>query len=62
MPFAYPQPCVDDGTLRLYDLSTFKVLKAVRGLGAEVASVVSSQKSPHEAFASCGRQVVFTLL
>jgi WD40 repeat protein len=57
-----PSAFVDDGTLRLYDLSTFKVLKAVRGLGAEIASVVSLPKSPYEVFASCGQQVAFTLL
>ncbi|KAF8735152.1 hypothetical protein AX14_002657 [Amanita brunnescens Koide BX004] len=29
-----------DGTLRVYDLSTFKVIKAVRNLGSEVSSII----------------------
>ncbi|KAF8912110.1 WD40-repeat-containing domain protein [Gymnopilus junonius] len=34
----------DDGSFRIYDLSAFKVLKGVRGLGAEVSSIVCVKK------------------
>ncbi|KIM48722.1 hypothetical protein M413DRAFT_15055 [Hebeloma cylindrosporum] len=38
----------DDGSLRVYDLSSFKVLKAIRGLGAEVSSVVCVKRPGSE--------------
>ncbi|KAK0490864.1 hypothetical protein IW261DRAFT_1547159 [Armillaria novae-zelandiae] len=50
----------DDGTLRVYDLSTFKVLKAVRGLGSEVSSIVCVKRPSsdlRDAWVACGTQV-----
>ena len=38
----------DDGSLRVYDLSSFKVLKAIRGLGAEVSSVICVKRPGSE--------------
>ncbi|PPQ87974.1 hypothetical protein CVT25_001053 [Psilocybe cyanescens] len=38
----------DDGSLRVYDLSSFKVLKAVRGLGDEVSSIVCMKRPGSE--------------
>lgn len=38
----------DDGSLRVYDLSTFKVLKAVRGLGNEVSSIICIKRPGSE--------------
>jgi len=38
----------DDGSLRIYDLSSHKVLKAVRGLGAEVSSIVCMKRTGSE--------------
>ena len=31
---------LDDGILRVYDLSTFKVIKAVRNMGCEISSII----------------------
>src|SRR5260221_11936810 len=36
---------IDDGTLRVYDLSSFRVIKAIRGLGAEVSSIVCIKRT-----------------
>ena len=36
---------IDDGTLRVYDLSTFRVIKAIRGLGEEVSSIVCMKRT-----------------
>ncbi|KAK0453471.1 WD40-repeat-containing domain protein [Armillaria borealis] len=50
----------DDGTLRVYDLSTFKVLKAVRGLGSEVSSIVCVKRPEsdlRDAWIACGTRV-----
>ncbi|KAF9558000.1 hypothetical protein CPC08DRAFT_736537 [Agrocybe pediades] len=38
----------DDGSLRVYDLSSFKVLKAIRGLGAEVSSIICVKRPGSE--------------
>ncbi|KAF8163623.1 WD40-repeat-containing domain protein [Crassisporium funariophilum] len=38
----------DDGSLRLYDLSSLKVLKAVRGLGGEVSSIICVKRAGSE--------------
>lgn len=38
----------DDGSLRVYDLSTFKTIKAVRGLGAEVSSIICVKRAGSE--------------
>uniref|UniRef100_A0A8H8CP61 Uncharacterized protein n=1 Tax=Psilocybe cubensis TaxID=181762 RepID=A0A8H8CP61_PSICU len=38
----------DDGSLRVYDLSSYKVLKAVRGLGGEVSSIVCMKRPGSE--------------
>ncbi|KAG6810284.1 hypothetical protein H0H92_012582 [Tricholoma furcatifolium] len=38
----------DDGSLRVYDLSSFRVLKAVRGIGAEVSSLVCVKRPASE--------------
>ncbi|KDR73652.1 hypothetical protein GALMADRAFT_280791 [Galerina marginata CBS 339.88] len=50
----------DDGSLRVYDLSSFKVLKAVRGLGAEVSSIVCMKKAGsdlRDAWIAHGKQI-----
>ncbi|KAJ3850747.1 WD40-repeat-containing domain protein [Lentinula lateritia] len=50
----------DDGTLRVYDLSSFKVLKAVRGLKNEVSSIACFKRSGSEfrdAWVACGNQI-----
>jgi len=39
---------IDDGTLRVYDLSTFRVIKAIRGLEAEVSSIVCIKRTGSE--------------
>ncbi|KAF9479303.1 WD40 repeat-like protein [Pholiota conissans] len=38
----------DDGSFRVYDLSSYKVIKAVRALGAEVSSIVCVKKPGSE--------------
>ena len=43
-----PNICADDGSLRVYDLSSYKVLKAVRGLGAEVSSIICVKRAGSE--------------
>ncbi|KAF5386665.1 hypothetical protein D9615_001565 [Tricholomella constricta] len=51
----------DDGSLRVYDLSTFKVIKAARGLGAEVSSLVCVKRSGSElrdVWLASGRRVI----
>jgi len=51
----------DDGILRVYDLSSFKVLKAVRGLGAEVSSIICVKRSGSElrdAWVGCGKRIM----
>ncbi|KAK0498629.1 WD40-repeat-containing domain protein [Armillaria luteobubalina] len=50
----------DDGTLRVYDLSTFKVLKAIRGLGSEVSSIVCVKRPGsdlRDVWIACGTRV-----
>lgn len=39
---------LDDGSLRIYDLSSYKVLKAVRAIGAEVSSIVCVKRPGSE--------------
>ncbi|KIK59606.1 hypothetical protein GYMLUDRAFT_169355 [Collybiopsis luxurians FD-317 M1] len=49
-----------DGTLRLYDLSSFKVLKAVRGLKDEISSIACLKRPETElrdAWVACGNHV-----
>lgn len=56
---------LDDGSLRVYDLSSFKVLKAVRGLGAEVSSIVCMKKPGsdlRDAWVAHGKNVSSTLV
>ncbi|PFH51725.1 hypothetical protein AMATHDRAFT_141950 [Amanita thiersii Skay4041] len=51
----------DDGTLRIYDLSKFKVIKAVRDLGDEVASIVCVKRRGSElrdAWVACGTTIM----
>ncbi|KAK7054664.1 hypothetical protein VNI00_003127 [Paramarasmius palmivorus] len=50
----------DDGTLRLYDLSTFKVLKAIRGFPAEISSIACQKRSgveSRDAWVACGQKI-----
>lgn len=50
-----------DGSLRVYDLSSLKVIKAVRGLGAEVSSIVCVKRTGSElrdAWLACGSRVM----
>ncbi|KAF8643822.1 hypothetical protein AX16_008840 [Volvariella volvacea WC 439] len=50
----------EDGTLRVYNLSTYKVIKAVRGLNAAIPSIVCVKRSGSElrdAWISCGKSV-----
>ncbi|KAJ3760327.1 WD40-repeat-containing domain protein [Lentinula raphanica] len=49
-----------DGTLRVYDLSSYKVLKAVRGLKNEVSSIACLKRPGSEtrdAWVACGHQI-----
>lgn len=51
----------EDGILRVYDLSSFKVLKAIRGLGAEVSSIICVKRPGSElrdAWLACGTRVM----
>ena len=55
---------IEDGTLRVYDLSSFKVLKAVRGLSAEVSSIICVKRPGSElrdAWLGCGKRVCLFL-
>jgi hypothetical protein len=50
----------DDGSLRVYGQSSLKVLKAVRGLGSEISSVVpvnTTQKEIGDVWLACGQCV-----
>lgn len=50
-----------DGSLRVYDLSTYKVVKAVKGLGAEISSIVCVKRSGSElrdAWVGCGKEIL----
>ncbi|TFK63229.1 hypothetical protein BDN72DRAFT_826806 [Pluteus cervinus] len=50
-----------DGSLRVYDLSTFKVVKAIKGLGSEVSSIVCVKRPSSElrdAWVGCGKQIL----
>uniref|UniRef100_A0A0W0F817 WD40 repeat-like protein n=1 Tax=Moniliophthora roreri TaxID=221103 RepID=A0A0W0F817_MONRR len=50
----------DDGTLRLYDLSTYRVLKAIRNLPAEVSSIVCQKRAgvdSRDAWIACGQKI-----
>ena len=38
----------EEGSLRVYDLSSYKVIKAIRSLGAEVSSVVCLKRPGSE--------------
>lgn len=52
---------LDDGSVRVYDLSSFKVVKAIRGLGAEVSSIVCFKRPGSElrdAWLGCGKRVI----
>lgn len=45
----------------MYDLSSFKVLKAIRGLGAEVSSIICVKRPGSElrdAWLACGTRVM----
>ncbi|KAG5642878.1 hypothetical protein DXG03_001920 [Asterophora parasitica] len=56
-----PTRPLDDGSLRVYDLSTFKVIKAVRGLGAEVSSLACVKRPGSElrdVWLASGRRVL----
>ncbi|KAJ7905683.1 WD40-repeat-containing domain protein [Mycena olivaceomarginata] len=49
----------DDGSLRVYDLSSFKVCKAIRGLPAEISSVCCFKRPGshlRDIWLACGRQ------
>ncbi|KAF9265579.1 hypothetical protein L218DRAFT_147283 [Marasmius fiardii PR-910] len=51
----------DDGTVRLYDLATYKVSKAIRGLKSEVSSIACFERSGVEwsdAWIACGRKIL----
>lgn len=51
---------VDDGSLRVYDLSTNKVSKAIRGLSGEVSSIICVKRPGSElrdAWVAHGRMV-----
>ena len=55
---------IDDGSLRVYDLSTFKVLKAVKGLGSEVSSIICIKRPSSElrdAWVAHGKRVCLSL-
>lgn len=57
---AYRVWAKDDGSLRVYDLSSFKVTKAIRGLGSEISSIVcfkTPASESSEAWIACGRHV-----
>ncbi|KAG6805643.1 hypothetical protein H0H93_004366, partial [Arthromyces matolae] len=41
-------PPIDDGSVRVYDLSSFKVVKAVRGLSEEVSSLLCVKRPGSE--------------
>lgn len=46
---SYLPPIVsDDGSLRIYDLSSYKVVKAVRAIGSEVSSIVCIKRPGSE--------------
>ncbi|KAF9053018.1 WD40-repeat-containing domain protein [Panaeolus papilionaceus] len=50
----------DDGSLRIYDLSTYKVLKAVKSVGSEIPSIVCIKRSGTElrdAWVAHGHQI-----
>ncbi|KAJ3801461.1 WD40-repeat-containing domain protein [Lentinula aff. detonsa] len=50
----------DDGTLRVYELSSFKVLKAIRGLKNEISSIACFKRAGSEirdAWIACGNQI-----
>ncbi|KAF5389952.1 hypothetical protein D9757_003629 [Collybiopsis confluens] len=49
-----------DGTLRLYDLSSFKVIRAVRGLKDEISSIASTKRpgtNLRDVWVACGNSV-----
>ncbi|KAJ7219435.1 WD40-repeat-containing domain protein [Mycena pura] len=49
----------DDGSLRVYDLSSFKVCRAVHGLLAEISSIACSERPGSDlcdVWLACGRQ------
>jgi len=49
----------EEGSLRVYDLSSYKVIKAIRSLGAEVSSVVCLKRPGSElrdVWLACGRR------
>jgi hypothetical protein len=48
---------IDDGSVRLYSLDTFKVLKAVRDLGPISSVAFQSQSPPAHLWVASGRQV-----
>ncbi|EEB96961.1 hypothetical protein MPER_03813, partial [Moniliophthora perniciosa FA553] len=50
----------DDGTLRLYDLSTYKALKAIRNLPAEISSIACQKRAgveSRDAWVACGQKI-----
>ncbi|KAF8844904.1 WD40 repeat-like protein [Paxillus ammoniavirescens] len=54
----------DDGSVRIYDMATFKVLKAIRGLGAVSSIALHSQtkSSPTCLWVASGKQALSFLL
>lgn len=48
---------IDDGSVRIYDLDTFKVLKAIRGLGPISSVALHSQPFAAHLWIASGRQV-----
>jgi hypothetical protein len=51
---------IDDGSLRVYDLSTTKVVKAIRGLAGEISSLVCIKRPGSElrdVWLACGKNV-----
>lgn len=49
--------CTDDGSVCLYGLDTFKVLKAIRGLGPISSVAMDSQTAATHIWVASGRQV-----
>ncbi|KAM6500292.1 WD40-repeat-containing domain protein [Amanita muscaria] len=51
----------DDGILRVYDLSSFKVIKAVKNLGNEVSSIICVKRQGsdiRDAWVACGTKIM----
>ncbi|KAJ7582960.1 WD40 repeat-like protein, partial [Mycena floridula] len=48
----------DDGSVRVYNSLTLKVIKAIRGLGAEISSIVSGTRPGLAVWLACGQKVM----